>query len=52
MIAGGRADDPTTPPECDAAQVRRWDVGDITVMSIIEVDGAASEPLLIGAATA
>jgi glyoxylase-like metal-dependent hydrolase (beta-lactamase superfamily II) len=36
---------------CDARLVRTWNVGDITVTSIIEVDGSAPGPFLIGAAT-
>ena len=36
---------------CDARGVRTWNVGDITVTSMIEVDGSAPGPFLIGAAT-
>jgi len=36
---------------CHARGVRTWNVGDITVTSIIEVDGSAPGPFLIGAAT-
>ncbi len=36
---------------CDARGVRSWNVGDITVTSIIEVDGPAPGPFLFGEAT-
>ena len=45
LIAGRRAD------VCDARGVRTWNVGDITVTSVIEVDGPAPGPFLFSEAT-